>query len=58
MVEHQWDGKLEQILALTAATLVGATVFVGMHVLMRSPEIGWIKASLPRRGGAVEVLPA
>jgi putative peptidoglycan lipid II flippase len=50
LVERLWDGKISQILALTAAGSVCVVVFVGMHLLMKSPELGWIKTSMFKKG--------
>jgi putative peptidoglycan lipid II flippase len=49
-----WSGKLNQIAALGAASVAGASVFIGVHMLFRSPEIDWIKSSLLKRGSRKE----
>jgi putative peptidoglycan lipid II flippase len=44
-------GKLFELAALLAAGAVGVAILIGMHKLLRSPELGWISGSLPGRGG-------
>jgi putative peptidoglycan lipid II flippase len=46
MVEHVSNGKLSDILALAAAGLVCIVIFVAGQMLLRSPEIAWIKSSV------------
>ena len=54
-VERLGSGKLIEILALAAATVVGGAVFIGAHVLFHSPELGWITTSfLKKRAPAAE----
>jgi putative peptidoglycan lipid II flippase len=55
--------KPSQLLAMVAATLVGAVVFVGVQAAWRAPELQWLRSGLlrrpppsgsgPRRGGGV-----
>lgn len=45
-IDHLWDGKISQISSLAAAGGVCIVVFLGVHVLLRSPELSWIKTSL------------
>ena len=49
LVEHLSSGKIIEILALLAGGLVGAGVYLAVHLMMRSPELGWITTSFLKK---------
>lgn len=43
------DTKPAQLMAMSAAALVGAVVFFGVQTAWHAPELGWLKGGLARR---------
>jgi putative peptidoglycan lipid II flippase len=41
--------KVTQFAAMTTAALVGIAVYLGVQVLWRAPELGWLKSALVRK---------
>jgi putative peptidoglycan lipid II flippase len=41
--------KVTQLAAMTTAALVGIAVYLGVQVLWRAPELGWLKSALVRK---------
>ncbi len=58
LVEHLGSGKLIEVAALLAGCVVGGLAFIGAHLLLRSPELGWIMSSAGRKGTPLDELAA
>jgi putative peptidoglycan lipid II flippase len=50
-IDRLWVGKLDDILALSTAGLVCLLVFFVGHLVLRSPELAWMRSSLFERRG-------
>lgn len=58
LVEHLGSGKVIEVLALLAGCVVGGLAFIAAHLLLRSPELGWILSSSGRKGVPADELAA